>query len=110
MTGVHIRCFHIMQGFTLSEQAVQYTAQEQAWKLDSKEEPKADQLTKIDLYCMTNNSNEMGNIFVYLFLLSDRNKSLGSCQHFAETTSTYKCWLWVINKKYNELRDAYYRK
>jgi hypothetical protein len=57
---------------------------------------------------MTNNSNMMGNIFVYLFLLSNGNRSLGSCQHFADIISTYKCWLWVINTKYNELPDANY--
>ena len=57
-----------------------------------KKESKAGQLSKIDLYCTTNNSNKRGNIFVYLFLLSDRNKSLGSCQHFADTISIYKCY------------------
>jgi len=59
---------------------------------------------------MTNNSNKMGNISVYLFSLSKGNRSLGSCQHFADTIRTDKCWHWVINTKYNELTDANYEK
>jgi len=46
----------------------------ESWKV--KRKSKAGQLSKIDLYCMTNNSNKMGNIFVYPFLLSNGNRIL----------------------------------